>query len=328
MAASTSAPGLLRVLVGETASGKTEVALALAERLGAELLSLDSMLVYRGLDIGTAKPTATDRARVAHHLIDLASPAERYDVTRYLADAERAEADVRARGRLPLYVGGTAFYLKALTHGLFAGPPVDPELRAALEARAVSEGSPALHAELAVADPEAAARIHPNDMKRVVRGLEVLAQTGRTLTDWQREWRVAEGEAPGRERTLVGLAVDRELLEQRIAARTRSMLDGGWIEEVRALAADPGFGPTAIQALGYREVLRFLEQGGEGEFDRAQLEELIRLRTRQFARRQRTWFRRFGEIHWIPGPGADRSPAEVADEAARLFAEGASQRPE
>lgn len=297
----------LRALVGPTASGKTALAIELAERVGAEILSLDSMLVYRGLDLGTAKPDAADRARVRHHLLDLVSPAERYDVQRYLADARAALADIHARGRRALFVGGTGFYLAALLRGLFEGPAVDPELRARLEARAAERGAGPLHAELAAVDPESAGRLHPNDVRRVIRGLEVLEQTGRPLSDWQREWGAAPTPRVERAR-LVGLALETPELDRRIRARTKAMLDAGWREEARAVSAGPGFGPSARQALGYAEVLAW----ADGAATREETEERIVLRTRQFARRQRTWYRKF-PVRWLDPD--DPAIAEAALEA-------------
>jgi len=185
-----SAPGpqILRFLIGPTAVGKSAAALALCERNGCEIVSLDSMQVYRGMDIGTAKPTPAERARVRHHMLDLAGPEERFDVQRYLRELEPVKADLARRGARALFVGGTGFYLKALTHGLFEGPGVDAGLRERLEQRYAAEGAEALHAELGRVDPPAAARIHARDRKRVLRGLEVFEQTGRALSDWQREW--------------------------------------------------------------------------------------------------------------------------------------------
>jgi tRNA dimethylallyltransferase len=311
----SSDPAPLFALVGVTASGKTDVAALVAERRGAEVLSLDSMLVYCGLDVGTAKPDAALRERVPHRLIDLVEPDVRYDVQRYLADAAAAETAAAGAGLGALFAGGTGFYLKALTHGLFEGPEIDPALRARLEARADELGSEALHTELAAVDTVAAERIHPRDARRVVRALEVLEQTGRTLTSWQEQWRAEGGDTPGRPRTLVGLEPDPEELEERIPARTRAMLDAGWVEEAVRVREAPGFGPTAIQALGYREVLRH----ADGELTEAELFELVALRTRQFARRQRTWFRNFPEIRWVPGPGRARSVEETAEAVVAEF---------
>lgn len=281
-------------LVGETCVGKSALALELAEAFGAELVSLDSMLVYRGMDVGTAKPGPAELRRVPHHVLDRVEPNERYDVTRYLADAEEALAAIRARGRPALVVGGTGLYLKALLAGLFDGPAVDPELRAALRARAEAEGAAALHAELGRLDPPAAARIHPHDERRVTRALEVWHQTGRPISAWQREWGWDGGAPRERPALLVGLTREPAELEARILLRTRAMLARGWAEEARAIRDGVGFGPTSIQALGYREVLDFVD----GRATRAETETRIALRTRQFARRQRTWFRRFPAIRW------------------------------
>lgn len=295
----------LRILVGPTASGKTALALELAEASGAEIVSLDSMLVYRGMDIGTAKPTAAEQARVPHHMIDVVEPDVRYDVQAFLRRAEEALDGIRQRGRPALFVGGTGFYLAALLRGLFEGPPVDTELRAAIERRAGEIGPEALHAELAEVDPASAARLHPADVRRVVRGLEVWQQTGRALSDWQTEWKGAPRPRLESAR-LLGLHLETPELDRRIRRRTDVMLDAGWQEEALRIREHPGFGPSAIQALGYSTVLEW----ADGERGRGETAELIALRTRQFARRQRTWYRKF-EIEWLPAdqpsvPGAAR----------------------
>jgi tRNA dimethylallyltransferase len=296
----------LRFLVGPTASGKTALALALCRRSGAEVVSLDSMLVYRGLDIGTAKPTRAERAAVPHHLLDLVGPEERFDVQRFLAALREVLLDLERRGVPPLFVGGTGFYLAAVLRGQFVGPPVDPRLRAQLEAHARAVGPERLHVELQGIDPASAARLHPHDTRRVVRALEVFAQTGRTLADWQQEW---QGEPTARERNarLVGLAVEPAELDRRIQARTAWMLDAGWRAEAEAIRAGPGFGPTAVQALGYAEVLAW----ADGEVTRAEAAARIALRTRQFARRQRTWYRKFA-IEWLPAEASDLEERALA----------------
>ncbi len=285
-----SAPPLL-ALVGPTASGKSELGVALARALGAEVLSLDSMLVYRGMDVGTARLTDDERGGVPHHLENLVEPSERYDVQRYLADAARVESAVRTRSVPALYVGGTGLHLKALVSGLFDGPPVDRELRARLEARAAAEGAVTLHRELCLLDPELARRLHPNDVRRVVRGLEVFEQTGTQLSQLQRQWSTA-----ARPSRLVGLLPDPSVQDTRIAARTAHMFASGFVAEVERLRAHPGFGPTAAQALGYSEVLEHLD----GRLAAADLAATVTLHTRQFARRQRTWYRHFTGIRWIP----------------------------
>ena len=324
--------GPLRFLVGPTASGKSDLALAVAEAAGAQLLSLDSMLVYRGMDIGTAKPDAAMQARVPHHLMDLAGPEEEFNVQQWRTAALEALEQVAAAGERALFVGGTAFYLKALVYGLFDGPPVDPALRAELEQRARDLGPEALHAELAAVDAASAARLHPNDVRRVVRGLEVWHQTGRTLSDWQQEWgghptgqtgqpgqsgqsgqSQPDGKARGLPRRIVGLASETEGLDERIRRRTTAMLDAGWAEEARSIRAGPGFGATARQALGYAQVLRLVD----GELEREVCEQEIALRTRQFARRQRTWLRKFSEIEWLeaPRPGEGSAAPERVEQA-------------
>src|SRR5262245_33129995 len=270
----------LLALVGPTAVGKSALALELAAELGAEIVSLDSMQVYRRMDVGTAKPTPAERARVPHACLDLVEPSERYDVSRYLVDAHAALERVRAAGKQALFVGGTGLYLKALTQGLFAGPPSDLGLRAGLEARARAEGSAALHAELARLDPPSAARIHAHDAKRVVRALEVLAQTGRRLSDWQREWGWHGTRAAPRALRIVGLTLSPARHAARIHARVSAMLAQGWVEEARAIRDTCGFGPSAIQALGYREVLALADGTLSREACRSRIEQL----TRRFVR--------------------------------------------
>lgn len=303
------------VLTGPTACGKSALALELCERIGGEVVALDSMTVYRGMDIGTAKPAPADRARVPHHLIDVLDPWEALTVAWWLDRATAACAGVAARGKRPVFVGGTPFYLKALLHGLFDGPPADAALRAELEAEAAATGTAALHARLAAADPKTAARLHPNDVRRVVRALEVLALTGRPISDWQRTWDTpafapAPGAAPPPVRIpAVVLELPRAALYDRIDRRVGAMADAGWIDEVRALAALPRpLSREAGQALGYRELLEWLARGG----DWAATLDRIRTRTRQFAKRQLTWFRHL--------PALVPVPADAPDAAARVRA--------
>ena len=283
------------ILTGPTACGKSALALELAERVGAEVVALDSMTVYRGMDVGTAKPTPAERGRVPHHLIDVLDPWESLTVAWWLGRAEEACRDVAARGKRPLFVGGTPFYLKALLHGLFPGPPADEDLRRALEAEAERDGLAALHARLAAVDPKTAARLHPNDVRRVVRALEVYELTGKPISAWQQTWDTpafAESPAaapPPAAIPAVVLELPRDVLYDRINRRVDAMLAAGWLEEVRRLRELPRpLSREARQALGYRELLAHLDGTGPAWPETV---ELIRTHTRQFAKRQLTWFR-------------------------------------
>jgi tRNA dimethylallyltransferase len=300
------------VITGPTASGKERLALAVAERLGGEIVSADSMKVYRGLDVGTAKPLPEDRRRVPHHAVDVADPDETFSAARWLDLAEAAVAAIRARGRTPIVSGGTPFYLKALLEGLFEGPDADPALRRRLRAEAAEHGSEHLHARLAGVDPEAAERIHPNDLRRIVRALEVQEKTGRPISDLQRQW----GERrPEYRPLLVAIRRSRDDLTRRITDRARRMLDGGLVEEVRTLIdrhGDLGRGPS--QALGYAEVLAYLR----GDLAEDDLLDAIVAHTRQFARRQTSWLRRFEGVTWLSA-APDTPTDTLADRVVGLW---------
>jgi tRNA dimethylallyltransferase len=263
----------------------------MACRLGAEIVSVDSMAVYRGLDIGTAKPSLDDRAAVPHHGLDLVSPAESFSVADWLAAAATAVEGCRSRGRAILFVGGTPLYLRALRDGLADLPEADPTLRANLMNQAAANGPEQLHARLATIDPEAAARIHPRDTKRIVRALEVATLTGRPLSAAH-----APTPDPLFEQRLMILDITREALAERIDRRVEAMFAGGLVEETAAaLAAPGGIGPTARQAAGYTEAIDLLA----GRIDRSEAIRRTQLRTRQLAKRQRTWFRSFKNATWI-----------------------------
>ena len=288
------------VLTGPTASGKSALALELAGRLNAEIIAMDSMTLYRGMDIGTAKPTFAERECVPHHLIDVLEPSERASVAWWLGEAGRLVGEIEARGRLVLFVGGTPFYLKALVHGLFDSPPLDEQLRRQLEAEAASIGPAAFHARLAAVDAISAARLHANDTRRLVRALEVWHLTGRPLSDWQRQnwWggaaSVPEDDFP---RCLV-VEVPREQLYERINRRVGQMVEAGWIDEVRRLRASPaGWSKEASLALGYRELGAVID----GAMALPDAVELIQLRSRQFAKRQLTWFRGLKGCRFVEG---------------------------
>ena len=276
------------LLLGPTASGKTAVALALAERFPVEIVSVDSAQVYRGMDVGTAKPDAATRGRVPHHLVDIVEPVEAYSAGRFRADALRLVGEIAARGRLPVLAGGTMLYFRALTHGLADLPPADPGLRARIESRAAAEGWPALHAELARVDPATAARLEPADAQRIQRALEVHASSGKPLSAWH-----AEAPPSGLPFEALSLALepsDRAALHERIARRFEAMLDAGLVEEVRALRErHPALGGAmpSMRAVGYRQVWDTLE----GREPAATLAARGIAATRQLAKRQLTWQR-------------------------------------
>ena len=274
-------------LLGPTASGKSAVALALAGRFPVEIVSVDSAQVYRGMDVGTAKPTPAERSRVPHHLIDVVEPTEAYSAGRFRADALRLVREIDARGRIALLAGGTMLYFRALLQGLADLPPADAAVRAALDARAAREGWPVLHAELARIDPPAAARIDPTDAQRIQRALEVHALSGKPLSQWHAE--TAAAPLPF-EVLQVGLEPsDRGALHARIAARFRAMLDAGLEDEVRALRARHALhgDMPSMRAVGYRQVWETLE----GMAPRDTLEARGVAATRQLAKRQLTWLR-------------------------------------
>ena len=279
------------VLTGPTGSGKSELGLDLAIGLGAEVISMDSMALYRGMDIGTAKPTPEQRQRVRHHLIDVLQPWESASVAWWLARAAECCREIEQRGRRALFVGGTPLYLKALLHGLFDGPPANPALRARLAAEADQHGPGALHQRLADVDPASASRLHPNDIRRVVRALEVWEATRLPLSAWQTQWSKGAAATPPEAESkpqILWLDSPRQDLYARIDGRVDAMFAAGLLEEVRALRALPNpLSREAAQALGYKEVLAHLD-------GRATLEATIseiKTRTRNFAKRQITWFR-------------------------------------
>jgi tRNA dimethylallyltransferase len=276
------------VILGPTASGKSALADELARRHGAEILSVDSMQVYRGMDIGTAKPTPAERARVVHHLIDVVDPNEPFTVARFVELADAVIADAAAR-RVPLIAtGGTPLYYKALFEGLFDGPTADESLRAALALKPTEE----LHRQLEKIDPPAAARIHPNDQRRLIRAIEVFELTGKPISSFQTDWNSPTFRHAA---TFIGLSWEKETLNRRINARVKAMIAAGWVEETRQLLVKYGqLSQTAAEATGYRELSDHLH--GKLKLDDAI--ELIKIATRQLARKQMKWFRRFPGVKW------------------------------
>ncbi len=293
-------------IVGPTGAGKTAFAIALAERLGAEIVNGDSRQVYRGMDIGAAKPSLAERARAPHHLFDLRDPIEPLDAAEFARIARRTVAEIAARGRPALIVGGSGLYLRALRGGLFAGPPAAPDLRRRMLADAGAAGAPAIYRRLAAIDPESAARIGPNDAVRIVRALEVYELTGRPLSAWHREHRFAGYADCG---PCVGLTLERAELYRRIDRRFDDMIAAGLIDEVRALmAAGMDRGGAFAATIGYREIGAWMR----GELERAEAIAVAKRETRRLAKRQMTWFRREPGLVWL-------DPAHGIEQALNLF---------
>jgi tRNA dimethylallyltransferase len=302
---SENPPAIL--LMGPTASGKTDLAIALHEQLPVQLVSVDSAMVYRGMDIGTAKPSPAELARAPHRLIDICDPAEAYSAADFRRDALAAMAEISAAGRIPLLVGGTMLYFRALQYGLSDLPHADPGLRARLSEALEREGLAALHARLAGVDPEAARRIHPNDPQRTLRALEVWEATGRPLSELQQQ----PGEAmPYRPLKLVLAPPERAVLHARIDQRFLHMLEAGLVEEVERLVARGDLDPElpSMRSVGYRQVWRWLR----GESSRVEMVQQGQAATRQLARRQLTWLRKEPATHWLePNAGAAETALEL-----------------
>jgi tRNA dimethylallyltransferase len=292
-------------VVGPTAVGKSEVGVELALRLGGEIVSADSMQVYRGMNLGTAKPTAPERRGVPHHMIDVLDVGEQCDVARFRQMALEAACGIAARGRLPIVVGGTGLYVRALAHGIFEGPGRNETLRARFEALSSGE----LWSRLEKVDPVAAVRMTDRNRRRMVRALEFFEMTGQPISKVQTQWAAAE--AP----PIFGLAREREDLRRRCDARVERMFARGFVDEVRALAAcGLAASPTAAKAIGYADVMGFLE----GKVSEKDLMGTIQRRTWQYARRQMTWFRRETGIVWI-ACAVGESPAVIADRIAAAY---------
>ncbi|MGI9470329.1 MAG: tRNA (adenosine(37)-N6)-dimethylallyltransferase MiaA [Rubripirellula sp.] len=299
------------VLTGPTASGKSSVALCLAERLDGEILSLDSIAVYRGMDIGTAKPTSADRAQLPHHLIDLVDPNEEFSVACYLQAAHEAVADICERGRTPIFVGGTPMFLKGVLRGFDPGPPADWEFRKAVEKDLERHGAEALRERLQQVDPLAAHRIGPNDTRRMIRALEVARFTGTPISHRQVQF---DRQLDAKECNVFSLQWDRAELHNRINDRVKEMFDRGLLDEVRELLQRFGdLSRTASQAVGYREVIEWLQTDNN---DTSDLVEEVSAHTRQLARRQETWLRSFAERRLIEMKDSI-DPDEIACRIAR-----------
>jgi tRNA dimethylallyltransferase len=306
----------LVILVGPTAAGKTVLALRWAEALGAEVVSADSVQVYRHMDIGTAKPTREILERVPHHLIDVVDPDEPFSAARFVREADRAIAEIHSRGRQALVVAGTGLYVRALTRGLFPGRESDLELRERLRGRAATQGPQKLHETLRRVDPISAVRIHPNDSFRIVRALEVFYTTGEPISLHQSRHGFTQERYPS---CVLGLSVEREELNQRIDLRVDDMMARGLVAEVEGLAAR-GYGWTipAMRALGYRHVGMAIR----GEMSMEDAVRLMKRDTRRYAKRQLTWFNAMGEVRWF----RPEEKGKALEEAKRFLREARNTR--
>jgi tRNA dimethylallyltransferase len=300
---------LLVVLLGATASGKTALAIRLAEQFGGEIVSCDSVAVYREMEIGTAKPSQQERARVPHHLLDVIAPNETYTAGNYSRDARAALAEIAMRNRLPIVVGGTGLYLRALLEGLFAGPQRSEELRERLRVIAARRGGDRLAKILARLDPVSAEKIHPNDAPKLIRAIEVTLQARQPMST---AWQAGRDKLQGYRILRLGLDPPREALYARIDARAVEMFDHGLVEETGALLAKYGAECRALGSLGYRQAGMLLH----GEVPREEAIRQTQQGHRNYAKRQGTWFRREPEVRWLRGFGDD--PAAMAEAAARV----------
>lgn len=291
-------------IVGPTAGGKTALSVVLAKRAGGEVISCDSMQIYRGMNIGTAKPTEEEKQGIPHHLLDIAAPEEAFSVCDYVSAATEAAEDILSRGKLPVFCGGTGLYLDAFLRGGMADSPAgDPALRAALAEGALADGGAALFEELRRCDPESAAAIHPNNLRRVIRAVEIYRLTGVPKSEWDRRSRTFQ---PRYDAVVLGLRYeDRALLRTRISARVDEMLATGLAEETRRLWEAGVFerSPTAAAAIGYKELLPYLR----GECTLAAAAETLKTATAQYAKRQMTWFAAKNYVTWIPADEAGKA---------------------
>lgn len=293
-------------LIGCTADGKSQVAMTLARRLGGEIVAIDSMKIYRRMNIGTAKPSAAEREAVAHHLIDIIEPSESYSLGRFVEDADAVICEIHARGKPIIAEGGSMMFVRGLVSGVFEGPSADPAFRQSLRQRAQREGAAVLHAELAEVDPDAADRIHPNDLRRIERALEVYRAGGVPISELQKQWEQSCSKYDCR---VVALRRPKEDTSRRINVRVRQMIDAGLVDEVRSLLAEPaGISEQAAQAVGYAEIIRHLN----GELSLEEAIEQIKINTRRLAKSQRTWMRRMPDVCWLDVT-EDESVEHIAD---------------
>ncbi|MCK4547126.1 MAG: tRNA (adenosine(37)-N6)-dimethylallyltransferase MiaA [Candidatus Eisenbacteria sp.] len=306
------------LIVGPTAVGKTEISVLVAEHLNGEIISADSRQIYRGMDIGTAKPEPQLLARAAHHLIDVADPGEDFNAVRFAGMAREAIVDIHGRGRYPIVVGGSGLYIRALLDGLFLGPPASPRIRAELQQVIEELGSPELHARLEEVDADAAQAIHPNDAVRIVRAMEVFMLTGDPISRLRE--RVSEDNPP-LDATVVGLTRNREDLYDRINRRVDQMMDAGLVDEVRRLVEQGRGGERSWDAVGYREIAASLR----GDISLEQALQQIRTNSRRYAKRQITWFSKDPRVQWIALSPASRAK-DIAEEIVALTARASNPK--
>lgn len=295
------------VVLGPTATGKSALGLALAEHLDGEVVNADALQVYRGFDLGTAKPTPEERRRVPHHLVDILDPTERYSAGEFARRARRAIDEIRSRRRRPVVVGGSGLYLRALLEGISPVPPGDRQVRAGLRERLEREGLGPLYQELRARDPETAGRLPPGDTQRILRALEVVEVSGTPLSEWIARQPYGQDRLPA---VRLGLTLPRKLLYDSLERRVTRMVERGWVGEVGSLLSrGVPLSAPAFQAIGYSEIARHV--AGEWSLERA-VEETVRA-TRRFAKRQLTWFRRERDIVWLDARDVERTPASVVE---------------
>ncbi|MHC4758271.1 MAG: tRNA (adenosine(37)-N6)-dimethylallyltransferase MiaA [Planctomycetota bacterium] len=300
------------IILGVTASGKGRLAFELAKKINAEIISVDSMKIYRRMDIGTAKPSVESQRQVPYHLIDIVEPSESFSVAKFLSLADDVIEQIKARNKTVVAVGGTALYLKALLYGLFEGPGENEKIRNQLRKRAETEGLEALFNELVQIDPIAAQTIKPNDEKRIIRALEVFELTGKPISSMQKQF---ESESTRHEWTIIGLRREKEIESMRINARVKKMIADGFVDEVkRLLAEDKAMSKQARCAIGYVELINYLQDDGTLE----EAIEKIKKNTRRLAKGQRTWFKRFREVNWLDLT-ENESTEEILARAAELI---------
>jgi len=306
---------LLVVILGPTASGKTSLALVLAERFHGEIVNCDSVAMYREFQIGTAKPSPEERARAPHHLFDFVDPTGRITAGEYARAARQTLAEIRSRGSLPIVAGGTGLYLRALLEGLFPGPQRSEELRERLREKAEQKGSPYLHRILLRLDPQAAGKIHANDLPKLIRAIEVCLASRQKMTEL---WEQGREKLKGFHILRIGLNPDRDALYARINGRAEQMFDHGLLEETRGLLAKYGDAARPLGSLGYKQCVQLLR----GELDEPAVLQLAQQAHRNYAKRQMTWFRREPEVHWLNGFGDD---PELQRRAAILIEDSVSE---